>query len=341
QRERVRVREKAANWGSPHPVFRRQCGVDEPPTRANIRSVTFNSSAATAGPTGCLSNVPAVGYTRGNDSIGTLEGAGGIGGLLARSHGYAGGSWSTHSYYHADGGGNVTYLINSSQAMVASYRYDPYGRLLASSGGLAGANVMRFSSKPWLAHHGSASDGLYYYGYRFYDPNLQRWLNRDPLGDRAFKKRFNIPVSRKRIDRNLYHFVFNEPVASIDPYGLDKTPWPYNGGVCNCANNSFTVCVLIDGDYYTLPAGQCTASGNMNGGHDDVDGYWLDTTFYKIETGFGDACKPDDECKWNWNSDGPNSPSSRGAKLGDTYPDGCGPIYVPPPLPRGPIRTGP
>jgi uncharacterized protein RhaS with RHS repeats len=25
--------------------------------------------------------------------------------------------------------------------------------------------------------------GLYYFGRRFYDPNLQRWLNRDPLGD--------------------------------------------------------------------------------------------------------------------------------------------------------------
>lgn len=23
--------------------------------------------------------------------------------------------------------------------------------------------------------------GLYYYGYRLYDPNLQRWLNRDPI----------------------------------------------------------------------------------------------------------------------------------------------------------------
>jgi YD repeat-containing protein len=57
------------------------------------------------------SNVPTVAYTRGSDLSGTLEGAGGIGGLLARSHGYSGGSWSTHNYYHADGGGNVTYLV--------------------------------------------------------------------------------------------------------------------------------------------------------------------------------------------------------------------------------------
>jgi hypothetical protein len=33
------------------------------------------------------SNVPQVSYTRGSDLSGTIEGAGGIGGLLARSHG--------------------------------------------------------------------------------------------------------------------------------------------------------------------------------------------------------------------------------------------------------------
>src|SRR5207244_7082434 len=41
-------------------------------------------------------NTPTVSYTRGNDLSGSLEGAGGIGGLLARSSGYSGGNWSTH-----------------------------------------------------------------------------------------------------------------------------------------------------------------------------------------------------------------------------------------------------
>src|SRR5207244_13321334 len=92
-------------------------------------------------------NNPTVGYTRGIDLSGRLEGAGGIGGLLARSHGYSGGNFSTHSYYHADGNGNITYLLNSSQSKVAEYRYDPFGNLISSSGTLATANVYRFSSK--------------------------------------------------------------------------------------------------------------------------------------------------------------------------------------------------
>src|SRR5206468_6016830 len=86
-------------------------------------------------------NTPTASYTRGNDLSGTLEGAGGIGGLLARSVGI------THSCYHADANGNITYLVNSSQTLAASYRYDPFGNTISKSGSVADANHYRFSSK--------------------------------------------------------------------------------------------------------------------------------------------------------------------------------------------------
>ena len=125
-----------------------------------------------------INNTPTVSYTRGNDLSGSLEGAGGIGGLLGRSHGYSSGSWTNHNFYHADGNGNITYLVESSQALAASYRYDPFGNTISSSGSLADANIYRFSSKE--IH---VNSGFYYYGYRWYAPNLQRWLNKDPLGE--------------------------------------------------------------------------------------------------------------------------------------------------------------
>jgi RHS repeat-associated protein len=81
------------------------------------------------------------------------------------------------AYYHADGNGNVTMLIDSREQPVAKYLYDPYGNLIAKSGPLADANVHRFSSKAY-----EEKSGLYHFGRRFYDPNLQRWLNRDPSG---------------------------------------------------------------------------------------------------------------------------------------------------------------
>ena len=176
------------------------------------------------------SNVPTVAYTRGKDLSGSLEGAGGIGGLLARSHGYSGGTWSTHSCYHADGNGNITYLINASQAMVASYRYDPYGRTLSASGSLAAANTYRFSSKE--IHPNS---GMYYYGYRFYDPNTQRWLNRDPMGNRPVTflwrgiERHLCP-GELVIGPNLYKFVANDPNNHADADGRIIVPILIAGG---------------------------------------------------------------------------------------------------------------
>jgi RHS repeat-associated protein len=130
-------------------------------------------------------NTPTVTYTRGPDLSGSFEGAGGIGGLLARSHGYSGstGAWSTHHYYHADGGGNITAMADNhatTAALSASYRYDPFGRTLSQSGTMAAANLYRFSSKE--IH---AQSGMYGYGFRFYDPTLQRWLNRRSWSDHS------------------------------------------------------------------------------------------------------------------------------------------------------------
>jgi len=150
-------------------------------------------------------DVPTVSYTRGTDLSGSLEGAGGIGGLLARSSGYSSGNWTSHAYYHADGKGNITTLVDGSQAVVASYRYDPYGNMLSKSGTLADANLYRFSSKEF-----HVNSGLYYYLYRFYAPDLQRWLNRDPIGELG--------------GQNLYGFVLNRPTMGYDVYGLIGTP---------------------------------------------------------------------------------------------------------------------
>ncbi len=162
------------------------------------------------------SNVPTVSYTRGTDLSGSLEGAGGIGGLLARSHGYSSGNWTTHNCYHADGNGNITYLVNSSQTVAASYRYDPFGNTLSSSGSLAGANVYRFSSKEF-----HATSSLYYYGYRFYDASVQRWLNRDPIGDLGFRL-LALKKGMAGLDElNLFAFVMNKSLNEIDPLGLE------------------------------------------------------------------------------------------------------------------------
>jgi RHS repeat-associated protein len=137
-------------------------------------------------------NLPSVTYTRGKDLSGSLEGAGGIGGLLARTDnsGALGVPSATypHAYYHADANGNVTCLVDSGQAVVAKYLYDPFGNILSQSGVLADANLYQFSTKEF-----HSPSGLISYLYRYYDPLLQRWLNRDPMDELGF-----IPKAKAR-----------------------------------------------------------------------------------------------------------------------------------------------
>jgi RHS repeat-associated protein len=104
-----------------------------------------------------------------------------------------------------DGNGNVSALVDAGSGNeTARYEYGPFGDLTQASGLMARANPIRFSSK----YHDDYT-GLIYYGYRYYSPTFQRWLNRDPLGEEG--------------GLNLYGFVENDPVNGFDPLGLDPS----------------------------------------------------------------------------------------------------------------------
>ncbi len=134
--------------------------------------------------------------TRGTDLSGSLEGAGGIGGLLAYSNG------TTRAWYFADGNGNVANLFKSDNNVAAAYVYDPFGRRLSATGSLALSNTYQWSSKE---HH--EPSGLVYYLYRYYNPETGRWVNRDPILENG--------------GLNLYGMVGNSPSGFVDRSGLD------------------------------------------------------------------------------------------------------------------------
>ncbi len=148
-------------------------------------------------------NLPVVSYSRGSDLSGSRQGAGGIGGLLARTdHGQlTTGNGQPHAIYQTDGNGNITALLNDKQFIVARYEYDPFGNTLSKSGQLADANIYRFSSQEY--HQNS---GLLLYLYRPFDPNLQRFVTRDPIEEAG--------------GLNLYGFVGNSPINGVDLWGL-------------------------------------------------------------------------------------------------------------------------
>jgi RHS repeat-associated protein len=166
----------------------------------------------------------------GLDLSNTLQGAGGVGGLL-HSKTTSGDTLTNnatflHSQYLYDANGNVTDLLTPTGTHSAHYEYDPFGNTLPPTAPSAQENPYRFSTKPY-----DEKTELYYYGYRFYCARIGRWLNRDPLGELGVELmsrqggRVRHTYAELLPDGpSLYSFVRNNPVFLIDGDGRAIPP---------------------------------------------------------------------------------------------------------------------
>ncbi|MNK93623.1 putative deoxyribonuclease RhsA [compost metagenome] len=98
--------------------------------------------------------------------------------------------------------------LDQNADLISQEWYYPFGGtacFAARSATEAKYKTVRYSGKERDA------TGLYYYGFRYYAPWLQRWINPDPAG---------------YVDgMNLYQFVGSDPVNNVDSVGLDKKRW--------------------------------------------------------------------------------------------------------------------
>jgi RHS repeat-associated protein len=108
----------------------------------------------------------------------------------------------TH-FCHYDAGGNVVGLSDDQGVQTAAYLYDPYGQMLEMWGDYAKKNLFRFSTKQF-----EPVGGLYYYGFRYYQPARGRWISKDPIGEKG--------------GVNLYGFLENDGLNSFDALGLQN-----------------------------------------------------------------------------------------------------------------------
>jgi RHS repeat-associated protein len=126
-------------------------------------------------------------YTRGVALVGD------IGGLV----GVARHAFNQCYYVHNNHRGDITHARINAQTL-ATYRYTAFGEMIGTT---EGPSRFNFSSK-----ERDNSTGLYYYGYRFYAPQWQRWMSADPGGDRG--------------GANWFGFALNAAVSYVDPDGM-------------------------------------------------------------------------------------------------------------------------
>ncbi len=142
------------------------------------------------------SNALVKNYVWGEDLSGTLQGAGGVGGLLLISD-----ATGVHQVGY-DGNGNVGTLVKAADGtVVAAYDYDPFGNTLQENGNSSSVSPFRFSTK-----YTDSETSLIYYGHRFYNSQTGRWISRDPVEETG--------------GVNLYGFVSNAPANKLDQLGM-------------------------------------------------------------------------------------------------------------------------
>ncbi len=113
------------------------------------------------------------------------------------STGYQSGTF----YYHYNHRGDVIAVSSHNGGIVFKADYDAYGKTMRLDSGTF-APRYTFSTKRYFSEL-----GLYYYGYRWYIPELGRWTTKDP-------------IDYKGGTLNIYRFCGNNPLDIVDKYGL-------------------------------------------------------------------------------------------------------------------------
>ena len=112
---------------------------------------------------------------------------------------------NTLYYYVLNAQGDVVRIVDGSRSVVASYTYDPWGKIISSSGTLADINPLRYRG-----YYYDTETGFYYLQSRYYDPEIGRFINADSYASTD---------ATGLLSTNMFAYCENDPVNKSDPTG--------------------------------------------------------------------------------------------------------------------------
>ena len=112
---------------------------------------------------------------------------------------------NTLYYYVLNAQGDVVRIVDGSRSVVASYTYDPWGKIISSSGTLADINPLRYRG-----YYYDSETGFYYLQSRYYDPEIGRFINADSYASTD---------ATGLLSTNMFAYCENDPVNKSDPTG--------------------------------------------------------------------------------------------------------------------------
>ena len=112
---------------------------------------------------------------------------------------------NTLYYYVLNAQGDVVRIVDSSRNTVESYTYDPWGKIISSSGTLADINPLRYRG-----YYYDSETGFYYLQSRYYDPEIGRFINADSYASTD---------ATGLLSTNMFAYCENDPVNKSDPTG--------------------------------------------------------------------------------------------------------------------------
>ena len=111
-------------------------------------------------------------------------------------------------YYLTDANMNVTCVVDAAGDAVECYRYSPYGSVTVLAPDWETVPQTSCVDNLFAGYWRDAETGLYSVRFRYYHPQLGRWMQRDPLGY------IN--------GMSFYEYVATNPIVLFDPLGLQS-----------------------------------------------------------------------------------------------------------------------